>query len=70
MSSNQPTLQVYAGHYLAPPPGAAPWSAHCGLCLEPQAFPNAVNDPRFPSPLLRPGETWRNTIRYAFSERG
>lgn len=70
VSSNQPTLQVYAGHYLAPPPGAAAWGAHCGLCLEPQAFPNAVNDPRFPSPLLRPGEIWRNTIRYAFSERG
>jgi aldose 1-epimerase len=69
VSSNQPVLQVYAGHYLAPPPGAAHWRAHCGLCLEPQAFPNAVNEPRFPSSLWHPGEPWRGTIRYGFSER-
>ena len=54
VSSNQPTLQVYAGHYLDAPPGTATWRAHCGLCLEPQAFPNAVNEPRFPSSVLRP----------------
>jgi aldose 1-epimerase len=70
VTSNQPTLQVYAGHYLAPPPGAAPWSAHCGICLEPQGYPNAVNESRFPSSLHRGGETVRNTIRYAFTERG
>jgi aldose 1-epimerase len=67
--SNQPTLQVYAGHYLAPPPGAAPWRAHCGICLEPQGFPNAVNEPRFPSSVHRGGETVRNTIRYVFVQR-
>lgn len=70
VSSNQPALQVYAGHYLAPPPGAAPWGRHCGICLEPQAFPNAVNESHFPSTLWHPGHTWRSTIRYGFSQRG
>lgn len=69
VQSNQPTLQVYGGQYLAPPPGAAPWRAHGGICLEPQHQPNAVNEPRFPSPLLRPGECYRNTIRYGFATR-
>lgn len=69
LNSNQPALQVYAGHYLAPPPGAAPWRAHCGICLEPQAFPNAVNEPHFPSTLWHPGGTWRSLIRYKFSQR-
>ncbi|MCU0759442.1 MAG: galactose mutarotase [Steroidobacteraceae bacterium] len=69
VSSSEPALQVYAGHYLAPPPEAAPWRAHCGICLEPQGYPNAVNEPRFPSSLHRAGETVRNTIRYAFTER-
>ena len=64
--SNQPGLQFYTGQSLAPPPAVA-WRAGCGLCLEPQGFPNAVNEPRFPSPWLRPGERYRNTIRYAFS---
>lgn len=69
LTSNQPALQVYAGHYLAPPPGTAPWRANCGICLEPQAFPNAVNEPHFPSTLWHPGSTWRSTIRYGFSRR-
>ena len=67
--SNQPTLQVYSGQYLAPPtPDAAPWGPRCGLCLEPQGFPNAVNEPHFPSSLRRAGESHVNTIRYVFSE--
>ncbi|MFO1265391.1 MAG: aldose epimerase family protein [Rubrivivax sp.] len=66
VDSNQPGLQFYTGQSLAPPPGVA-WRPRCGLCLEPQGFPNAVNEPGFPAPWLRPGERYRNLIRYAFS---
>ena len=63
--SNQPGLQFYAGQYLQPTDGTA-WRERCGLCLEPQCWPNAVNEPAFPSPILRPGETYRNDIQYRF----
>jgi aldose 1-epimerase len=38
-----------------------------GLCLEPQCFPNAINQPGFPSPVLRPGQTYQHTLEYRFS---
>ena len=37
------------------------------MCLELQAWPNAVNEPAFPSVVLRPGETYRHRIVYEFS---
>ena len=40
---------------------------HAGFCLESQHFPNSVNQPEFPSVILRPGETFRSTTIYAFS---
>jgi len=62
LSSSQPGLQFYGGQWLA--------RAHPGLnglCLEPEQFPNAINEPRFPSPVLRPGEIGRVTISYQFA---
>lgn len=38
-----------------------------GLCLEAAGFCDAVNKPHFPSPLLQPGETYRNTCEYRFT---
>lgn len=40
------------------------------LCLEPQHYPDAPNQPGFPSIVLRPGETYRNVIVYRFSNMG
>jgi aldose 1-epimerase len=37
-----------------------------GLCLEVQAFPNAINTPGFPSMVLRPGQTFSNHVKYEF----
>jgi aldose 1-epimerase len=39
------------------------------FCLEPQEFPDAPNQPAFPSAVLRPGQTYRHTILYRFSVR-
>jgi aldose 1-epimerase len=36
------------------------------FCLEPQNFPNAPNEPRFPSAVLRPGERYRARIVLRF----
>ncbi len=37
------------------------------LCLETQHFPDSVNQPDFPSTILRPGQTYRSTTELRFS---
>jgi aldose 1-epimerase len=57
-----PGLQVYGGYHL---PGVYPgWHA---VCLEPENFPDAPNHANFPSSILRPGETHKSFMSFAFS---
>jgi galactose mutarotase-like enzyme len=37
-----------------------------GFCLETQQFPDAPNQPGFPSAVLRPGERFRSTTIFRF----
>jgi aldose 1-epimerase len=58
--SGGPGLQFYNGQFLArshPLIGS-------GVILEPQGFPNAPNEPRFPPAVVRPGELYRAGIEY------
>ena len=67
--TTEPGLQFYDGSYLsASHPGldGHPHFAHAGLCLEPGRFPDGPNHPNFPSPVLRPGEVYRQTTEYRF----
>jgi aldose 1-epimerase len=68
ISTTQPGLQFYTGNSLngsvAGRGGAYRQSA--GFALEPQGFPNAPNQPNFPSVILRPGTDYCETIRYRF----
>ncbi len=43
-------------------------SCHEGVCLESQHYPNSPNEPNFPSPLLRAGDTVRHRTRYHIQE--
>lgn len=61
--SDAPALQVYGGQG---PKNIYPEPAS-GLCLEPQDFPDAVNQPAFPAIVLRPGATWSRSISYCFT---
>lgn len=65
IESTEPALQFYDGHNL----NAGPHAGRAGLCLEPQRFPDAPNQPAFPSAVLRPGETYRQVTRYRFSRQ-
>ena len=38
-----------------------------GFCMEPQHYPDSPNRPEFPSVVLKPGQTYHNTIVYRFS---
>ncbi len=70
--SDEPGLQFYAGNFLdgtITGKGGAVYQRRNGFCMEPQHYPDSPNKPNFPSVVLRPGETFRNTIIYKFSTR-
>lgn len=62
-------LQFYNGAYLRDVPGldGRIYGPQAGLALEAQAWPDAPNQPNFPSAILRPGEAWSETTRYVFT---
>ncbi|MGH0032450.1 MAG: aldose epimerase family protein [Myxococcota bacterium] len=66
LSTTQPGFQLYTGNHLDEPrgKGGVRYAAHAGLCLEPQHPPDAVNQPGFPSIVLRPGRDYRQTHRF------
>jgi aldose 1-epimerase len=71
LSSTEPGLQFYAGANVnAKHPGLnnQQYRAYSGLALEPQLWPDAVNQPGFPDTLLQPGDTYRQTSLFAFSK--
>lgn len=68
--SSQPGVMVYTGNWLA---GGCPetksggrYADYAGVAIECQNFPDAVNHPDFPSPLLRPGELYCQKIVFRF----
>ncbi|MFT3787645.1 MAG: aldose epimerase family protein [Tepidisphaeraceae bacterium] len=71
--STTPAVQLYTGNYLdgslTSPVTKAPYNQHAGFCLETQHYPDSVNHPAFPSTILRPGQTYRQTTEYRFSTR-
>ncbi len=68
VETDLPGLQVYTGNSLD---GSlighgGTYRQTAGLALEAQHFPDAPNQPGFPSTVLRPGERFRATILYRF----
>ena len=59
--TSAPALQLYTGDGLG-----EPFWPRAGLCLEPQQFPNAPNEPAFPSPRLNKNEMYQARIEYRF----
>lgn len=66
--TDQPGLQFYGGNFLKGQAGKGgkSYPYRSGLCLETQVFPNSPNEPDWPSPVLRPGETYGHRCVYAF----
>lgn len=70
--STEPGLQFYSGNFLdgfITGKGGQVYRHRNGFCLEPQHFPDSPNRPDFPSSVIHPGETYRNTIIFRFSVR-
>ncbi len=67
--TTEPCVQFYTGNFLD---GSLQrrgryFDKYAGFCLEPQHFPDSPNQPQFPSTILRPGETFRSTLKFKFS---
>ena len=61
LHTTQVGLQLYTGDYLADP-----FRPRAGLCLEAQGFPDAPNQPAFPSARLALGDVYQQRIIYEF----
>ncbi len=61
-------MQLYSSGFLTERVGknGAIYGKSHALCLEPQHFPDAVNHPNFPSPILKAGDQYRQTISFKF----
>jgi len=63
VESTEPGLQFYSGNFLdgtITGKGGRVYGHRSGFCLEPQHYPDSPNQSGFPSPVLRPGETYRS----------
>jgi aldose 1-epimerase len=72
VSSTEPAVQFYAGNFIdgtITGKYGQVYQKRSGFCLEPQHFPDSPNHANFPSTVLRPGETYTNTIIYKFSTK-
>ena len=62
-----PGIQFYAGNFLDGDPigkDDVACGRRSGFALETQFYPNAINIPQFPQPILRAGETWKSQTIY------
>ena len=71
--SSEPGTQFYTGNFLdgtLTGKGGKVYNFRNGFCFEPQHYPDSPNHKNFPSVVLKPGETYKNTIIYRFSTEG
>lgn len=64
-----PGVQFYTANYLdgeLPGKDGATYGFRHGYCFETQYYPNAINEPEFPSPVLREGKEYKTTTIYKF----
>ena len=70
VETDAPGLQVYDAARLDTSPvlghSGEPYGGHAGIAMEPQVWPDAPNQPNFPSITLRPGERFSQTSFFRF----
>jgi len=65
--TTEPGIQFYSGNFLDGTnkgKAGAVYKQYGGFCLEPQHYPDSINQPNFPSVVLKPGETYQHTTVY------
>ena len=68
--TTKPGIQFYSGNMMTGEIGknGAVYSKRTGLCLETQYWPNSVNIPQFPAPILCKGDVYNHKTVYRFRE--
>lgn len=64
-----PGVQFYTANSMTPSvtgKDGVQYGPRSGYCFETQYFPDAINKPQFPSPLLKAGEEYKTTTIYKF----
>ena len=72
ISTDQPAVQFYGGNFLdgkAIGKGGVAYGFRTAFALETENFPDAPNQPSFPSAVLRPGETYKHAMTFKFSAK-
>ena len=70
LHTNQPGMQFYSGNFLDGGDvgkGGIAYGRHNGFCLETQHFPDSINNPDWPSVVLRPGRAYCHHMVVAFT---
>jgi aldose 1-epimerase len=67
--TQEPGIQFYSGNFLNGQKGKSgkEYAHRAALCLEDQHYPDSVNQPSFPSTILKPGDKYTRTTWYEFS---
>ena len=62
-------VQFYVGNYLdgSISGGGKAYKKHYGFCLETQHYPDSPNQQDFPTTVLKPGETYKESTVHKFS---
>jgi len=63
-------VQLYTANYLdgtLTGKNGVVYRPHCAFCLETEHYPDSINQTQFPSIVLRPGQTYRQTTTHRFS---
>ena len=72
METTEPGVQFYTGNFLNGKEkgrGGVVYKQYWGFCLEAQHFPDSLHHKNFPSIILKPGETYKQTTIYKFSAK-
>jgi aldose 1-epimerase len=72
MYTTEPGVQFYTGNFLdgkQKGKGGVVYKKHQGFCLEAQHFPDSVNHSNFPTVILQPDKTYKQTTVYKFSTK-
>jgi aldose 1-epimerase len=67
--TTEPGIQFYSGNFLRGDKGkdGKAYELRSACCLETQHFPDSVNQPNFPSIILKPGDKFVSQTIFAFS---
>jgi aldose 1-epimerase len=69
VDTDAPGVQFYSGNHIkggVAGKAGIPYVYRQGFCLETQNWPDAVNHPAFPSPILKPGGRYSTRTRFTF----